>query len=180
MAKELNLRGRHNGEDKRQMQPKVDGKPLSPKEIDALYKKDRIAPGLNVDGGDGLVSKAQHDREAGLQRPQFMEDGYLADTGDYNASTGRRTEGKKGADSGEVPEGSWLRGGGKQGAAHVGFDAVGNPKGPKGPPNTATGQDVPSSPFSAAAHTYSGEGPPIKNQFTGRSISSPFSKAHKD
>src|ERR1700730_6253408 len=88
------------GEDRRRTEPKVDGRPLSPKEIDALYKKDRVASNLNTAGGDGLVSKELHSYETRMQQPQALGDhdvnGRLPGYHNDVPLTGKR---------------SWLRGG---------------------------------------------------------------------
>jgi hypothetical protein len=153
MSKELNLRGRHNGEDARQTQPKVDGRPASVAEIDKLYAKDRVR-GLNHADGDGLVSVELHSYETRMQQPQALGDhdvngrlpGYVNDV----PLTGKR---------------SFLRGAGRGGEDQTFFD-----RGKLDPSNQpgrwgagggklkASGQDIPSSPFSAAYRKGAGEG----------------------
>jgi hypothetical protein len=140
MAKELNLRGRHNGEDKRQTQPKVDGRPASVSEIDALYKKDRVADNLNTAGGDGLVSKELHSYEIRMQQPQAL--------GDHDIN-GRLPS----YDNDVAPR----RRGGRQGSERATFDHGKYDLGDKpgrcakgGGKCEATGQDISESPFSAA------------------------------
>lgn len=110
-----------------------DHTPYSPK----LYDKSDFAP-LRSAGGDGLITKKQHASEEAARGPQFPEDQHGPG---YNP---------------DVPENSWLRGGGAQGAGHLDFDRVGNPGAARGGgKNTASGRDVKSSPFSAAAKTWS-------------------------
>jgi hypothetical protein len=117
-----------------------DHKPYSPSEIDRLYRKDRIASNLNVDGGDGLMDKRLHDYEVSMQQPQRLGDhnvdGRLPDYLNDVPTLGRR---------------AWLRGHGKAGSGHLDFDHVGNPGSAKGGSRLkATGQDISESPFSAA------------------------------
>jgi hypothetical protein len=127
--------------------------PPSVREIEKLYKKDQIASNLNTDGGDGLQSKSHHDFEVKAQAPQPLGD---------EATNGRLPDYHN-----DVPEGSWLRGHGKQGAGHLNFDSLGRRgsghrypscKPEKGAPCTATGQDQTKSPFSAAYRKGAGEG----------------------
>jgi hypothetical protein len=109
--------------------------PYSPEAIQGFYKKSRV--GLNTEGGDGLSGKAHHGADVRIQRPQ--------DLGDPT------TNGRMKNYDNDVPQGSWLRGGGKQGAGHIDFDHVGNPKPNKGGGKcTASGQDATKSPFSSA------------------------------
>ena len=171
MAKELNLTsGRKSGEDKRRTQPKDVGPP-SPAEVAALYKKDRVHSSLNDRDGDGLSTKEQHAREVKSQKPQDPMDQHDNGLGRYDN---------------DVADG-WLRGSGLKAAeAKPFFDSYSNkavlrerttdPKaglngsrpersavkapGPAkgGKPNTASGQDCKSSPFSSAYRKGAGEG----------------------
>jgi len=134
-------------EGKRRTQPYVNEGPPSPAAVERLYKRDMVAPNLNVDGGDGLVSKRQHAYELKTQAPQALGNidvnGRLSNYDNDAPSTGRR---------------AWLRGmGPKQAEAYPAFDSTGIPDGSvKGPKNKASGQDCHSSPFSAAAFNPSG------------------------
>jgi hypothetical protein len=128
--------------DQRRSWPKVDGAPESPKQIDDMYKKARIAPNLNVDGGDGLVSKQVHDYERGVQRSQAL--------GDNNV------DGKLSDYDNDVKDG-WLRGSGVRGAtARPSFDSVGMPAPARGGGKSTAKHnfDAKTSPFSAAAKTW--------------------------
>jgi hypothetical protein len=118
----------------------ADHKPYSPAAIEKLYDKSDFAPLKNA-GPDGLVSRKQHASEEAARGPQFVEDKHGAG---YNP---------------DVPEKSWLRGGGKQGAGHMDFDAVGIPGPAKGGGRIrASGRDIKESPFSAAYRRGAGEG----------------------
>jgi hypothetical protein len=121
----------------RQTAPR-DQKPYSQVQIEKLYRKDRVAPNLNVGRGDGLVSNKLHDYEKAARGPQFKDiDGRFPDY------------------LNDVPEKSWLRGGGKQGAGHLEFDHVGNPGAARGGAKIeASGKDTKRSPFSAAAKSW--------------------------
>jgi hypothetical protein len=114
-----------------------DCRPYSPKRIEALYRKARVAPNLNVDGGDGLVDRKRHAFEVKIQRPQFSEDQCLPDYD--NDVSGER---------------SWLRGGQDGGESNPCFDRGKFDKSSVPPKPAsglkATGQDAPRSPFSSA------------------------------
>jgi hypothetical protein len=112
-----------------------DHEPLA---VHKLYQRGEYAP-FNKTGGDGLVDQKRHDFDVKIQKPQFAEDQHGPG---YNP---------------DVPETSYLRGGGKGGESRPYFDRgkydIGNQPGRQakgGSRLEATGADCKSSPFSAA------------------------------
>jgi hypothetical protein len=137
MVKGLTRRGAFDGRTK----AAVSGKPHSPEQIDQFY--DRV-PGWAGRHRPDMDQKAEKPSPADKhQANQDPQDFHAAPYRNDVPLTGHR---------------AWLRGGGKQGAGHLDFDHVGNPKGPKGPRNKATGQDISESPFSGAYRKGAGEG----------------------
>ena len=120
---------KHSDNARRRTAPRVEGMPLSPKAISDIYRK-------------GKTITQPHDPEH--QPPQFAEDahgpGYHNDTSGWVRS--------KGEDSTRDRPG---------GFDHGKLDISNKPdrRAAGGSPNTASGQDMKSSPFSAAHRTYS-------------------------
>lgn len=99
------------------------GRPESPSQIAALYKRDEHSPFPNTKDGDGLTDREQHQHEVMIQRPAFLQDGVLSERGSYNPTTGRRIAG--GAKVvGDVRERGLIGEGG--GAAYSCFDDTNN------------------------------------------------------
>ena len=113
--------------------------PYTPKQIDRLYRKSEIASNLNVDGGDGLVSKRIHAFEEAARGPQFKgTDGHFPDY------------------LNDVPITRWTRG--KDATEKPGYVPTGNPGTARGAKIEASGRDMHKSPFSAAHRKGAGEG----------------------
>lgn len=128
-----------------------------PLAVNPVYERGRYSPkGVNHADGDGLQTKALHDREVILQRPQFTMDGHLGETTSYDKD-GRLKSHNPGSIAGDTMRG--LRGGDQQGGGYSCFDHVGNPGMAKGGGKLkASGKDEHKSPFSAAYRKGSGEG----------------------
>jgi hypothetical protein len=141
------------GEDKRRTVPKDQG-PYSPKEIDRLYAKDKIDGHKHADG-DGFFTKQNH-----------AIDGRLPTYDNDTPSTGRR---------------GWLRGAdGNAAEGHLAFDSY-SKKPPLRDRDTQpdTGLDGSRPERPAVKNSMGTASGGLKNTASGQDMkSSPFSKAH--